>query len=66
MRLLELMALSSDVALALTDNGWCLTDGRRFTEPYSSWDTAMDDRDTQAALRFGLPTPSDRKEWRYV
>lgn len=57
MKLIELMALSSVVVLALTEEGWRLTDGHRFTQPYRSWDDAMDDRETQRALTFGAPLP---------
>lgn len=62
MKLIELMALSSTVLLALTDEGWRLSDGHRFTKPYPSWDEAMDDRETQRALTFGTALPERGKD----
>lgn len=53
MRLVEVMALSSDVALVLAEGGWRLTDGWRFTEPYGSFEEAMADTSTIRRLTFG-------------
>lgn len=58
MKLLELIPLSSDVVLALTPEGWRLSDGRRFTAPYPDADAAMDDRATRRALTFGEELPA--------
>lgn len=64
MKLIELMALSSSVALALTDKGWRLTDGYHFSPVYGGWEEAMADEEAKGAFRYGQDLL--RKEWRYV
>jgi len=57
-KFLELLPLSSDVVLALTEEGWRLTDGYRFSEVYASAAAAMDDQATRRALTFGEELPA--------
>lgn len=50
-----LLPLSLDIFLAEVRGGWVLTDLRRWSTVYSSFEAALADRDVRRALTFGEP-----------
>lgn len=51
----EVHLIGPRVLVVLTDAGWRLTDGARFTKTYPSANAAMNDKATIDDLNFGEP-----------